>query len=235
MTGRSFHRTRQLLAALVMVGSITVPTHLALADGAAPADEPITRFEKFLLESCTPCVRESSTLATLPVAPARTAALARSTAGRAPRAGEVGVEALRSYVLGRPSRQMLAVRLNLSVATGNPGEVYRMASGVVDEEELSAFVNGLGDLVQAAAAPTLTDALVDTVELDVRGGTVRVGVLRIKGESLAFVQAGDMRLLTRRPIWEAPATLYLAVADLGTLRNAMVQAAARLQKMRGNQ
>src|SRR5262245_15436344 len=107
MTGRSLRRTRELLAALVMVGSLAVPTHSALADGTAPADEPITRFEKFLLETCTPCVRESSTLATLPVAPARTAALARSTAGRAPRAGEVGVEALRSYLLGRPSRQML--------------------------------------------------------------------------------------------------------------------------------
>ena len=235
MTWRSFPRTWQLIAALVMVGSLAVPTDRAMADGGIPVDEPLTRFEKFLLETCTPCVKESSTQATLAVAPAKTAALARSTAGRAPRAGEIGVEALRSYVLGRPSRQMLAVRLNLSVATGNPGEVYRMASGVVDEEELSAFVNGLGDLVQAAASSTLTDAGVDSVELDVRGGSIRVGVLRLKGESLAFVQAGDMRVFTRRPIWEAPATLYLAVSDLPALRGAIVQAAARLQKMRGSQ
>lgn len=232
---RTFRSTRRLLAVLALVGSMAMPARSALADGVQSVDEPLTRFEKFLLEVCSPCVRESSALATLPVAPIKTSVWARSAAGRTARAGEVGVEALRSHLLGRPSRQMFAVRLNLSVATGNPGEVYRIASGVVDEEELAAFVSGLGDLVQAATAVAPTDAVVDTVEIDVRGGSIRVGVIRLKGESLAFVQAGDMRILTRRPIWEAPATLYLAVSDLATLRSAIAQAATRLQRMRGGQ
>jgi hypothetical protein len=224
-----------VLATLVMAGSLVAPARSVSADVAAGVEEPLTRFEKFVLEACSPCVKESSPIATLPVPPVKTAVWARTMAGRMARTGEVGVEALRSSLLGRPSRQLLAVRLTLSVAAGNPIEMYRMATGVVDEEELAAFVSGLDDLAQAAAAPTPPDGGADFVEIDVRSGSVRVGVIRQKGEALAYVQAGDIRVLARRPVWEAPSTFYLPVADLAALRSAVVQAAAKLSRMRSGQ
>jgi hypothetical protein len=119
----------------------------------------------------------------------------------------------------------------MSVATGNPAEVYRMAAGVVDEEEIGAFVSGLGEIIQAVSAATPPDAT-GSVETDVQTGTIRVGVIRLKGESMAYMQAGDIRVFARRPVWESGAALYLPVADLPALRNAINQAAVRIQKMR---
>ena len=111
--------------------------------------------------------------------------------------------------------------------------MYRVASGVVDEEEIGAFVSGLGELVQAASASPPADG--NAVEIDMHSGSVRIGVLRTKGESMVFVQAGDVRAFVRRPVSDAPTTLYLPVADLTALRGAIAQAAAKVQTMRGGQ
>jgi hypothetical protein len=156
----------------------------------------------------------------------------RGGGARATRPGEITVEALRSHVLGRPSRQSLAIGITLSVATGNPGEMYRMASGTMDEEDVGAFVSGLGDIIQAVGAPTPPGAGANTVEIDQSSGSVRVGVARQNRESTVYVQAGDVRVLGRRSVWEASSTLYLPVSDLPALRGAIVHAAAQLQKMR---
>jgi hypothetical protein len=57
----------------------------------------------------------------------------------------------------------------------------------------------------------------------------------VSRESIVYVQTGDLRVLTRRPVWEASSTIYLPVADLAALRNAIAQAAAKLQQLRSAQ
>jgi hypothetical protein len=220
-----------VLVMLATAASLMAPRRDLFADVVRGVDEPVTRFERFLLETCSPCVKESVQIATLQIPSMKLAAWTRTMVGRTTQPAEIGVEALRSYLLGRPTRQMLAVRLTMSVATGNPAEVYRMAAGVVDEEEIGAFVSGLGEIIQAVSAATPPDAT-GSVETDVQTGTIRVGVIRLKGESMAYMQAGDIRVFARRPVWESGAALYLPVAELPALRNAINQAAVRIQKMR---
>jgi len=220
-----------LATAIVFVG----PPPVLAGHPAQVTDETLTRYEQFILEGCSPCMKESVPIATLQVPAVRIGALPKAIAARTTRAGEIGVETLRAHMLGRPSRQLLAVRLILSMATGNPNETYRFASGIVDEEEVGAFVSGLAEIAQAAAATTAAKAEDDVVEIDLHNGSVRVGVLRLKGESVVFVQAGDVRVMTRRPVWDTPATLFLPLADLAKLRGAVGQAAETMRKLRVGQ
>ena len=232
---RVFATAQRPLVVLAMAGSLIAPGGSALAHGTQGADEPLTRFEQFVLDACSPCVKESVPIATLQVPPVKLPAWSRTVGVRTTRPGEISVEALRSHRLGRPGQQLLAVRLTLSVATGNPGEMYRVASGVVDEEEIEALVSGLAEVVQAASASPPADAGADTIEIDLHSGSIRMGVIRLKGESIVYVQTGDIRVLARRPVWDAPATLYLPVADLAMLRGALAQAAMKIRKMRSGQ
>jgi hypothetical protein len=220
------------LTLLALAGSFLALAAPVPAHPPQVKDEVLTRFEQFMLEGCAPCVRESVPVATLPVPSVPLPASSRGGGARATRPGEITVEALRSHVLGRPSRQSLAIGITLSVATGNPGEMYRMASGTMDEEDIGAFVSGLGDIIQAVGASTPPGAGANTVEIDQSSGSIRVGVARQNRESTVYVQAGDVRVLGRRSVWEASATLYLPVTELAALRGAITQAAAQLQKMR---
>jgi len=99
--------------------------------------------------------------------------LARPTAGRLTRPGEVAVEVLRAYQLGQSTRQLLALRLTLSVATGTPGEVYRLASGVVDDADVGALASAVREISQTAASSTAPAPGVDTVEIDIHSGQHR--------------------------------------------------------------
>ncbi|HKQ65935.1 MAG TPA: hypothetical protein VJZ73_13055 [Methylomirabilota bacterium] len=225
---------RRVVALLSLAAGLLGPAGVILAHPPQVADEPLSRFEQFLVEGCSPCVREALPIATLPVRPVTIPFSSRNVGVRTTRPGEIGVEALRAHLLGRPSRQLLAVRLTLSVATGSPGEMYRMAAGLIDEEEVGAFVTGLGEIIQATSGSTLRGGP-DSVEIDQSSGNIRVGVGRVSAESIVYVQTGDLRLLTRRPVWEASSTVYLPVADLAALRNAIAQAAAKLQQLRSAQ
>ena len=231
---RSGDAGRRVVALLSLAAGLLAAGGAALAHPPQAADELLSRFEQFLVEGCSPCVREALPIATLPVRPVTIPFSSRNVGVRTTRPGEIGVEALRAHLLGRPSRQLLAVRLTLSVATGSPGEMYRMAAGLMDEEEVGAFVTGLGEIIQAASGPTLRGGA-DSVEIDQSSGNIRVGVARVSAESIVYVQTGDLRLLTRRPVWEASSTVYLPVTDLAALRNAIAQAAAKLQQLRSAQ
>jgi|RhiMethySRZTD1v2_1073278.scaffolds.fasta_scaffold07360_2 hypothetical protein len=225
---------RRVVALLSLAVGLLAAGGAALAHPPQAADELLSRFEQFLVEGCSPCVREALPIATLPVRPVTIPFSSRNVGVRTTRPGEIGVEALRAHLLGRPSRQLLAVRLTLSVATGSPGEMYRMAAGLMDEEEVGAFVTGLSEIIQAASGPTLRGGA-DSVEIDQSSGNVRVGVARVSAESIVYVQTGDLRVLTRRPVWEAASTVYLPVAELAALRNAIAQAGAKLQQLRSGQ
>ena len=222
-----------LSVGLVAASSLLPLGGEALAHSLPNVEEQLTRFEQFLVDVCSPCVRESVPIATLSFPAVKLPAGLRAAGGRPTRSGEISIEALRSHVLGRPSRQLLAIRLTVSVATGNPGEVYRIAFGMVDEEEIDAFTSNLAELIREVPTPTPADPGAEFVEIDAHSGSVRVGVIRLKSESVVYVQAGDVRTFERRSVWDTPTTVYLPVADLTTLRGAIAQAGAKIQKMRG--
>jgi hypothetical protein len=86
-------------------------------------------------------------------------------------------------------------------------------------------------MVQLAAAPA-GDASVESTEVDYHGGSLRVGVLRGRADTVAYVQAGDLPTLVQRAVWEVPTTLYLPVRDLPALATALAQAAATIDTLR---
>lgn len=225
---------RRTVASLAAAGTLAVAgTSIAHERGPSSAEPPFTRFEQFVTGACSPCAKESALIATLSVPAVTVTALSRTLAGRIARPGEVAVEALRASVIGRSAEQRLAVRLTLWIPAGEQGEMHRLSSGIVDAEEVARFVSALDRILATQPALLRGDAATQSMELDAHAGSVRVGVIGLKGESIAYVQAGDVRTLAVRPVWEAPSTLYLPVAELPKLRAAVSEAAARLQKVRG--
>lgn len=201
-------------------------------EGVRAADEPPTRFEHFLLSGCAPCVTESHLIATLPTGAAKISGLPRSGAAQPGRAGEIRVEALRAYPLGRPARQLLALRLTLSVAVGTGGDLYRVAVGLVDEDEVADLPAAISDIVRLASAPP-PGAGAELTNASARGGSLRIGLLRLRDESVAYVQAGELSVLTLRAVWDVPATIYLPPDQLPALAAAIGQAAAKIRQLRG--
>ncbi|MGH7264621.1 MAG: hypothetical protein ACREMB_07170 [Candidatus Rokuibacteriota bacterium] len=88
-------------------------------------------------------------------------------------------------------------------------------------------------MARTAAAPP-AEASAESLHLDFHGGTLRVGVLRLREETIAYVQIGDRQAQIQLPIWEVPTTLYLPVSDLPALAAALGQAAATVEKVRGH-
>ena len=202
----------------------------ALADPQRTTDDTATRYERFVLGGCSPCVKELYAIATLPIAPPPVPVVPRAAAPTS-RPGEILVEVLRAYPLGRPGRHALALRLTLSVATPPPGEPYRLGTGVLDEDELGALTTAIREMSDAVKATSQPGGR--ALDVDFHGGSLRVGVTRIEAEMLGFVQVGDIPMFTLRPVWQIPTTLYLSVADLASLSKAIGQASAKVQALRG--
>jgi len=76
-------------------------------------------------------------------------------------------------------------------------------------------------MVRAAAPPARTDAV--STEINFHAGSVRVGVIRLGDDSVAYVQTGDVHKFALRPIWEVPTTVLLPVERLPTLASALGQ------------
>lgn len=200
-------------------------------EGIRAADEPPTRFERFLLSGCVPCVTESQLVATLATGAPKITGLPRSGGAQPGRAGEIRIEALRAYQLGRPSRQLLALRLTLSVAVGGGGELYRVAVGLVDDEEVATLSAAVSDIARLAAA-TPPDRGAEQSDASIREGTLRIGLLRLRGESVAYAQAGDPSVLALRAVWDVPTTIYMPPDQLPALASAIGQAAAKIRQLR---
>src|SRR5262245_28757186 len=210
-----WHRSGAVLvAACLATGLFT----RAVADPQRTADDTATRYERFILSGCSPCVKELYAVATLPIAPPPVPAVPRAAAPTS-RPGEILVEVLRAYPLGRPGRHTLALRLTLSVATTPPGEPYRLGTGMLDEGVLGALTTAIREMSDAVKTSSQPGGR--TLDVDFHGGSLRVGVTRIEAETLAFVQAGDIPTFTLRPVWQIPTTLYLSVADLASLAKAV--------------
>jgi hypothetical protein len=216
-----------------LLGAATLVVAASVAQGAPgpEAAEQPTRFERFVVAACLPCVKETHPIARIATVPLKPDAFRPMAAARMTKSGEIGIEVLRAYRLDVPSRQQLALRVSLSLATGAPGEMYRIAVGVLDEQEISALLDAIKEMARTTAtAPALVGE--ETVEVDFHGGSLRVGVLRVRRNAAAYVQAGNLHPLERWAIWEAPTTMYLAVDQLPALADAIGQGAAKIQKLR---
>ncbi len=217
-----------------LLGAATLVVTAAVANGAQgpeTAEQLPTRFERFVVAACSPCVKETHPIAKIATLPLKAEAFPPMAAARMTKSGEIGIDVLRAYRLGVPSRQQLALRLSLSLATGAPGEMYRIAVGVLDEQEISALLDAIKEMARTtASAPALVGE--ETVEVDFHGGSLRVGVLRVRRNAAAYVQAGNLHPFERWAIWEAPTTMYLAVDQLPALADAIGQGVAKIQKLR---
>jgi hypothetical protein len=210
---------------------------LALAPSVArtngdPVGGPPTVYERFVLSACTPCVRETHAIASLPIAPMTLPGFPRTAAGTAARPGEIAIEVQRAYQPGRPDWQSLALRMTLLVPSGAGGDVFRLGSGLLDAADVGPLAQAVGDMARlAAGAPD--DSRAESVDMDYHGGSLRVGVVRIRGDAVGYVQTGDLPVLLQRAVWEVPTTLYVPVKDLPAVAAALGQAAARIEQIRG--
>jgi hypothetical protein len=60
-------------------------------------------------------------------------------------------------------------------------------------------------------------------------------VIRIRGDAVAYIQAGDVPTLALRPVWEVPGvTLYIPVSELPALTAAIAEVMAKMQRLRGS-
>jgi hypothetical protein len=229
------HR-RTLLAVVVLAVGLGSPIR---DPGAHEIDgmrggvvEPPTRFERFLLWGCVPCVTESYPVATLPIGAMKISGLPQPGGSWAARSGEIRVETVRAYQFGRPSRQSLALRLTLSIAVGVGGEYYRLAVGLVDEEEVAALSTAVSDFAQLAPTKS-SEASAEHTDTSLREGSLRIGLLRLRSESVAYAQAGDLSMLALRPVWDVPTTMYFPPEQLPALAKAIGRAAAKIRQLRG--
>lgn len=217
---------------LVLVVALAAAPSAARANGD-PAGGPPTVFERFVLSACTPCVRESYPIASLPIAPLTLPGFPRAAAGTAARPGEIAIEVLRAHQPGRPDWRSLALRVTLLVTTGPGGDLFRLGTGLLDGADVRALARAVGEMARMAAARP-GEPQAENVDVDFHGGSLRVGVLRIRGDAVGYVQTGDLPTLLQRAVWEVPTTLYVPVKDLPDVAAALGQAAARIEQVRGN-
>jgi hypothetical protein len=195
----------------------------------------LTHFESFVLTSCAPCIRETYPIATMHVPATKTPAFPgkADTNNGMTRMGQVGLDLLRAYPLGRENQQHLAMRVTLSVTIGDQGQTYPTGTGMLDEADVAAFAATLSDMADAASsAPLRSAAVVSDVEF--HGETLRIGVIRVREEPVAYMQAwssGDVPRLALKQAWEAP-SLYFPLTDLAALHRAVEQVNSKIRQMR---
>ncbi len=223
---------RQRLTVVLGIALLAAPC-AAHANGDPVAVGPPTVFERFVLSACSPCIKETYAVATLAIAPLTIAWFPRATANVAARPGEVAIEVLRAYQPGRPDWKSLALRVTLSVGAGPGDEMYRLGIGLLDGADAGALARAVTEMATLAAAPPANPSA-ESLDIDFHGGSLRIGVLRIRGDAVAYVQAGDLATLMQRAVWEVPTTLFLPMKDLAALAAALGRAAATIEKVRGN-
>jgi hypothetical protein len=222
----------RLLTVVLLIALAGAPS-TARPNGDGSPSGPPTVFERFVLSACSPCVRESYPIATLPIAPLPLPGFPRSATTSVARPGEIAIEVLRAHQPGRPDWKSLALRVTLSVSTGTGGDLFRLGTGLLDGTDVRALARAVGEMAGIVTAPA-GEPRAETVDADFHGGTLRVGVLQIRGNAVGYIQTGDLPTLLQRAVWEVPTTLYLPVKDLPGIATALDQAAARIEQVRGN-
>jgi hypothetical protein len=226
------------LARVIFIALLAAQSEVARADGsptpALPTDT-LTHFEYFVLTNCTPCVRESYSIATVPI-PAMKApnfsGIGPTNPVTSTRPGQLRLELLRAHPAGFESRQHLAMRVALTVTTGAEGAQYPLGAGLLDEDEVPALAAALSQMSKAAPAAA-DDSSLRLVDTEFHADSVRMGTVRTGNEVVAYVQVApaDMARFALKQVWELP-TIYFPSQDLGLLERAVSQVSAKIRAIR---
>ena len=226
------------LALVIFTAVLGVQSNVARADGsptpALPTDT-LTHFEYFVLTNCTPCVRESYSIATVPIPAMKTpnfSGIAPANPVTTTRAGQLRLELLRAHPAGFESRQHLAMRVALTVTTGAEGAQYPVGAGLLDEDEVPALAAALSQMSKAASAAA-DDSSLRLVDTEFHADSVRMGTVRTGNEVFAYVQVAppEMPRFALKQVWELP-TIYFPSQDIGTLEHAVRQVSAKIRVIR---
>jgi hypothetical protein len=224
-------------ASAVFLATLTVaPMSVARAHGVPPSALQTvsrTRFEAFVADACAPCVTDSWVVATVRSPIQKLPGFAPQVVNTMGRPGEVRLEAVRAYSLGRVTQRFLAMRVVLSVASGG-GQLYRFATGLLDEEDLPRFTAAVAELARALVSAPAADPPPASTEIEYHAGSVRVGAVRLPGATVAYVQAGNVDTIPPPTAFDANAALFLATDDLRALADALDRVAEHLGRLRAN-
>jgi hypothetical protein len=223
---------------MLFIALLGAHSEVARADGsptpAVPTDT-LTHFEYFVLTNCTPCVRETYAIATVPIPATKTpnfSVIAPANPVTNTRPGQMRLELLRAYPAGFEGRQHLAMRVALTVTTGTEGAQYPVGAGLLDEDEVPALAAALSQMSKAASAAA-DDSSLRLVETEFHADSVRMGTLRTGNEVLAYVQVAppEMPRFALKQVWELP-TVYFPSQDIGMLERAVSQVSAKIRAIR---
>ena len=226
---------RGACAGLVLVGVVAGGGATGAAHDLVPGqtrEEPNTTFEALTADSCAPCVKDSYAVAALPLASLQSAGFGPAVTSMMSRGGEIRIEVVRAYPLGKLSQQVLAMRATLSIKTGD-GQLLPVTSGLVDEDEVGMFATAVGNVAKTAGRRSAEEPIPETTEIEFHAGSLRVGAIRVRGDDVAYIQAGNMRLLRAPTPFETSSALFLPVSDLSALHHAIERADSRIKKLRG--
>jgi hypothetical protein len=140
---------------------------------------------------------------------------------------------MRASELGRPARQLMAVRVTLSIGMGSNSQLFPLGFGMLDADEAGDLAFAIAEIAKAATAP-VRDASVETIDIDFHAGSFRVGLKRLRTDTFAYVQVGDIALLTPKPLLQVPTTLFVPVSDLPALAAAVTEVTAKIRTLRGS-
>jgi hypothetical protein len=121
--------------------------------------------------------------------------------------------------------------VTLLVVSGPGGETYRLGSGLLDGADARTLAQAVREMARSGTVPP-GDPSAESVDVDFHGGSLRIGLLRLRSDAIAYVQTGDLPTLMQRAVWEVPTTLYLSVADLPALAAALSQAVTTIEGAR---
>jgi hypothetical protein len=223
---------------MLFIALLGAHSEVARPDGsptpAVPTDT-LTHFEYFVLTNCTPCVRETYAIATVPIPATKTpnfSVIAPANPVTNTRPGQMRLELLRAYPAGFEGRQQLAMRVALTVTTGTEGAQYPVGAGLLDEDEVPALAAALSQMSKAASAAA-DDSSLRLVETEFHADSVRMGTLRTGNEVLAYVQVAppEMPRFALKQVWELP-TVYFPSQDIGMLERAVSQVSAKIRAIR---
>jgi hypothetical protein len=226
---------RGVVVGLALIGLMAVGPEVGYAHellSSQAREEPTTAFETLLVEICSPCVRDSYAVAALPIVPSRPLGFGPAVTSVMARGGEVRFELVRAYPLGKVSQQFLAMRVTLFIKTGD-GQLYPIATGLLDEEEVTILATAVDDISKTASIRRAEELTPDTTEMEFHAGSLRVGTLRIRGAEVAYIQAGNVQSLRAPTPFETTSAMFLPVSDLPAVHHAIGQVAHRIRKLRG--
>lgn len=220
---------------LVLIGLLVVGAEIGYAHellSSQAREESATTFEVLLVEICSPCLRDSYAVATLPIVPSRPLGFGPAVTSIMARGGEVRFEVVRAYPLGKVSQQFFAMRATLSIKTGD-GQLYPVAAGLLDEKNVTTLATAVDAMSKTASIRVAEEITPDTTEMEFQAGSLRVGTMRIRGGEVAYIQAGNVRSLRPPTAFETTNAMFLPVSDLPALHHAIGQVEHRIRKLRG--